>query len=477
MNSTTIMGESKATLVQMQRLLRYINPEAPAGIEKIFLEESAIEGVKGDIAFCQAIHETDYFRFTGTAKREWNNPCGLGVTGLEGVGARFSTWKLGVRAQIQHLKAYGSNDSLRRLCVDPRFHLVTRGIAPKWINLNGRWAVPGKTYGQSILALYARLLGLPKTHSITIDPGHGGADRANKGPTGYIEADGVLEISNYLKCFLEATGKWTANLTRGADITIDLRIRSRMAKLNNSIIFVSQHTNASGRALNSTARGTEVFYSVDIARDRTVAQKLSKAISKALGVPDRGAKTRTNPNPQPFDGKNTVEDYMAVVDEAQDIGIPHVFLVESAFHDHAEDEALLKDRRNLMKIAIAQGIEFCKMFDISLDVPNQDVLTLQKLLNNKGYGLKEDGYYGAQTGSAIMDFEHINKLPLTGLLSQGLASLLTKSKEDRLSEALAAAGWITDTNYWSSVFKGEVFANPEYLQIAFRRALESQKLE
>ena len=157
-----IMGQSVLTEAQMAAFLRKINPEAPEGIEKIYLEEGQAEGVRGDIAFCQAIHETDYFRFTGTAKIEWHNPAGLGVTGPAGVGARFPDWRTGVRAQIQHLKAYAvKNPVFANALVDPRYDALVRagylGTAPRWIDLNGKWAYPGTTYGQAILALFEKI--------------------------------------------------------------------------------------------------------------------------------------------------------------------------------------------------------------------------------------------------------------------------------------------------------------------------------
>ena len=58
-----------------------------------------------------------------------------------------------MRAQVQHLKAYASKDPLANECVDPRFDLVSRGCAPYLTDLNGRWAVPGTTYGQDIAAM------------------------------------------------------------------------------------------------------------------------------------------------------------------------------------------------------------------------------------------------------------------------------------------------------------------------------------
>ena len=73
-------------------------------------------------------------------------------------GATFSDVRTGLRAQAQHLKAYASTAPLNNACVDPRFALVTRGIAPNLENLNGRWAVPGATYGQDILKMINELL-------------------------------------------------------------------------------------------------------------------------------------------------------------------------------------------------------------------------------------------------------------------------------------------------------------------------------
>jgi hypothetical protein len=159
--SVYIMGESELTVEQMRKFLRSVNPDAPE-VEQLFLDEGNTEGVRGDIAFCQAIHETDYFRFTGTAKIEWNNPAGLGVTGPAGVGARFPDWRTGIRAQIQHLKAYAvKNPTFKYPLVDPRYEAVKNagyiGTAPTWTDLNGKWAYPGKTYGQAILKIFDRV--------------------------------------------------------------------------------------------------------------------------------------------------------------------------------------------------------------------------------------------------------------------------------------------------------------------------------
>lgn len=117
----------------------------------LFLEEGATEGIRGDIAFCQSIKETGWFRFGGQVLPEQNNFAGIGATNNSPIGKGA---RLGVRAQIQHLKAYANDEALVNECVDPRFGLVARGAADnQWTGLNGRWAVPGK----GILALWEEM--------------------------------------------------------------------------------------------------------------------------------------------------------------------------------------------------------------------------------------------------------------------------------------------------------------------------------
>lgn len=133
--------------------------DVPRELPEIYLYEGYVEGVRGDIAFCQAMKETGFWTFGGIAQPEWNNPCGLGVTGKKKTDGtyehcEFESLQLGVRAHIQHLKAYGSKKDLCQKKVDHRFTLVKRGICPRWIDLNGKWAVPGTTYGQDIMKMY-----------------------------------------------------------------------------------------------------------------------------------------------------------------------------------------------------------------------------------------------------------------------------------------------------------------------------------
>lgn len=177
---TSIMGESECTSEQLEAFLLSKNPSPKLNINvadfcKLWIAEGQSEGVRGDIAFCQACHETGYFKYGGIVQPSQNNYGGIGALNGNAAGqaASFDTPKLGVRASIQHLKAYGSKDPLVNDLIDPRFKLVTRGIAPDFEDLGGRWAYPGydkkkyssleaakiagETYGHAILKLYGQL--------------------------------------------------------------------------------------------------------------------------------------------------------------------------------------------------------------------------------------------------------------------------------------------------------------------------------
>lgn len=160
---TKIMGTAKATAAQMQAYIKKKNPSVAQSVLDmipLYLSEGKAEGVRGDIAFAQSCLETGNFTFSGSAVTlSQNNFCGLGVTSNGVKGNSFATPQLGIRAQIQHLKAYACTDALNGACVDPRFTYVSRGAAiyveylgiqenPKKVG----WAA-GANYGTKILSI------------------------------------------------------------------------------------------------------------------------------------------------------------------------------------------------------------------------------------------------------------------------------------------------------------------------------------
>lgn len=155
----------------INKILVY-NKDFDVEIAKSFFRIAPYYGIDPMMAIAQSVLETGWFKYSGSAvKPEQHNYCGLGVTSNGLTGASFNTIDDGVVAQLQHLYAYGCKDELPLddEILDPRFDLVTRGIAIYWQQLAGRWAVPGydkntyataedamnagATYGQKIASL------------------------------------------------------------------------------------------------------------------------------------------------------------------------------------------------------------------------------------------------------------------------------------------------------------------------------------
>lgn len=170
---TAIMGKAQATAQQMALFCRSKNsaPQLTScsleQLAEMFIEEGEAEGVRGDVAFAQSLHETGYFKFGGIVLPTQNNYAGIGALNGNATGqaASFPDPRTGVRAQIQHLKAYASTEALVNECVDPRFSLVARGVAPyvEWLGAADNpqgcgWAVPGAGYGANIVKLLGQIM-------------------------------------------------------------------------------------------------------------------------------------------------------------------------------------------------------------------------------------------------------------------------------------------------------------------------------
>lgn len=182
---TKIMGTSQTNVAQMVRYYKanargydtfkvkyegkYDGSLAKGGAStieqfaQIFYEEANAEGVKAEVAFTQCMKETGFLKYGGDVLPNQYNFAGIGATGAVH-GAKFKDVRTGIRAQIQHLKAYASTSPLKNACVDPRFNLVTRNTAPyvEWLgiqeNPNGYGWASAKNYGYDIVGMVKVLL-------------------------------------------------------------------------------------------------------------------------------------------------------------------------------------------------------------------------------------------------------------------------------------------------------------------------------
>lgn len=131
---------------------------------QIFYEEAIAENIRPEVAFCQTMKETGFLQFGHDVKPDQCNFAGLGATGNGVAGNSFASVREGIRAQIQHLKAYATTDNLINACVDNRFGYVKRGSAPyvEWLgkkeNPTGDGWATGANYGTDIVARMKVLL-------------------------------------------------------------------------------------------------------------------------------------------------------------------------------------------------------------------------------------------------------------------------------------------------------------------------------
>lgn len=126
-----------------------------ADLTGFFIDQGNAEGIRGDMAFAQAIHETGWFANNDTITA--NNFAGIGHCSDCPGGFPFATAEVGVLAQIQLLKSYAeTNPTYNSPRADPNIN-GPAGCCPTWSQLGGVWA-SDTNYGPHILARYADML-------------------------------------------------------------------------------------------------------------------------------------------------------------------------------------------------------------------------------------------------------------------------------------------------------------------------------
>lgn len=118
--------------------------------------------------FAQAVHETGWFSSWRWTKNF--NPAGIGATNDGAVGNEWKNPAEGILAQYAHLIAYAvvptEYTQAQRILVNfsPRYRVLSQknllGTAPRWVDLNGKWAWPGTTYAQRIEKIAETIMNL-----------------------------------------------------------------------------------------------------------------------------------------------------------------------------------------------------------------------------------------------------------------------------------------------------------------------------
>ena len=135
----------------------------------IAYDEAVAEGVSPELVFTQAMKETGWLGFGGDVSVDQFNFAGIGAVGGGAGGASFPDVRTGLRAQVQHLRAYAdagaTASSLANPLVDPRFSYVSKGSAPyvEYLgvqeNPNGKGWATARNYGYDIIAMMKSYFG------------------------------------------------------------------------------------------------------------------------------------------------------------------------------------------------------------------------------------------------------------------------------------------------------------------------------
>jgi hypothetical protein len=127
-----------------------------------YVSEGDTEGVRGDIAFAQAVEETG--GFSSPDSITINNYAGIGHCDSCDSGLEFASAQIGVDAQIQLLRTTADatlttaqlGQPLASSALAPEDQPL-RGCCSTWAGLTGHWATD-PDYGANILGIYASML-------------------------------------------------------------------------------------------------------------------------------------------------------------------------------------------------------------------------------------------------------------------------------------------------------------------------------
>ncbi len=164
-NSTNMVGYINVTVDQLVRIFEIRGSSKvnwARRLAPLYIKWGKTFNIRADIAWAMMCHETGFLEFGGIAKPEWNNFCGLGVTGPDAVGCRFDSEELGVIAHYAHLAWYVYPSHINEYCsktYDPRHSDSHYFNGNSTIGtLNARWA-PSSIYTDKILLFANRIYG------------------------------------------------------------------------------------------------------------------------------------------------------------------------------------------------------------------------------------------------------------------------------------------------------------------------------
>ena len=140
-----------------------------------------------------------------------------------------------IAASFSDYKNYNTSEDYRAF-----FNLLQQNSAPSNedpINISDYKAFLNMSH-----VSLSRLFGL-NVKTIMIDPGHGGSLSGATGKMGTKEKDVTLDIAKRLRDRLKRHGRFNVIMTRDKDVTVPLKERVELARLQKADLFISIHVN------------------------------------------------------------------------------------------------------------------------------------------------------------------------------------------------------------------------------------------
>lgn len=287
--------------------------DAPDAIVDAYMRYSAVVGLNYDLAIAQGIVES-----AGFTDWKWiqnRNPAGLGSTSRQTPGASFPSIEAGITAQLAHLCAYAYTadtcpverlgDEYADLFNDPRHALVNHRGHPEIGYLNGRWAVPGTSYAQSICAVANAIASGPASPPtpggnmprIIVHAGHENIGNITSDPNGVINP-AALRGGTGANGEMAFNSAWADELTRlllatGADaVRTDAIYHANVYDQDADLVVAGHYDGGSGTGhpqycMASTVHSGPSTEAADALAD-VIVQEWYDSYPAAMGIAGNG---------------------------------------------------------------------------------------------------------------------------------------------------------------------------------------------
>jgi hypothetical protein len=147
----SLLGAPRCSAERMNAYIRRRNPKAP-DVAELYLRQGQRYGVRGDVAYCQMVYET----------RGWTAE----ISGPSWAPLTLVQWaeESTIEVQMQILYSFATNLSLPQDVNQAKSQIALleragwKGTVLCWEDLNGKWSIPGKRYGQDIVAIWRNMM-------------------------------------------------------------------------------------------------------------------------------------------------------------------------------------------------------------------------------------------------------------------------------------------------------------------------------